>query len=70
MNRAELDAHLNAIEARLPALRNSNTDSGELLTELAGELDVIEDSAFEAQDALYVANRVDRILSAAGCLVD
>jgi hypothetical protein len=69
MNRAELEQRLDAIAARVPALRDTHVDKGDLLAELAGELDLVEDAAYDAQDALYVANRVDRILSAAGCLV-
>jgi hypothetical protein len=70
MDRAELDRCLDEIAARLPAMRERYEGRDDVLAELAGELDLIEDAAVGASDAAHGARRVDSILAAAGCLVD
>lgn len=66
MPRADLQNRLEAVAARVPAMRDEIPDRDELLQALAGELDLIEDAATDSSDARYVSRYVDRLLAEAG----
>ncbi|TAA45630.1 hypothetical protein [Pseudoxanthomonas winnipegensis] len=66
MPRADLQNRLDAVAARVPAMRDEYPDRDELLQVLAGELDLIEDAATEPSDARYVSQYVDLLLAEAG----
>lgn len=66
-SRSELDALLNALEGKIPALIEEHLDIDSFWPVFAGEADVIEDSA-SAADHEYVRGRIDAML-AKNCLV-
>lgn len=66
MTRNELEQRLDAVAARIPAMRDEHPDRDELLQLLASELDLIEDAATDPSDARYVSHYVDQLLADAG----
>lgn len=66
MTRNELEQRLDAVAAKIPAMRVEHPDRDELLQLLASELDLIEDAATDPSDARYVSSYVDQLLAAAG----
>lgn len=69
MTRIEIEQRLEAIAARIPSMRAEYPDRDERLQVLAGELDLIEDSAGNGQDAAFAARRIDSLLAAADACV-
>lgn len=68
MTRSELEARLDEVAAWIPTLKIEYPDRCERMQAIAGELDVIEDAAHDAQDAAFVSRRVDRLLVEADLL--
>lgn len=66
MSRDDLTQRLDELEAAIPEMLTEYVDLDDLLLAIAGEADVIEDDAVAADEARYVANRIDRILAKAG----
>jgi hypothetical protein len=69
MTRFEIEQRLDAVAARIPVMKIDYPDRDELLLALAGELDLIEDAAGNAQDAAFASRRIDSLLVAANVSV-
>ena len=61
-SREKLDAELDALTARLPAMRQQYPDPGDFAMAFAGVAELIEDNA-GPEDAGYVSRRIDELLA-------
>lgn len=66
MSREDLTRRLDELEAAIPAMRAEHPEPDELMLAIVGEADCIEDRAFTAEDARYVTNRIELIMTKAG----
>lgn len=66
MDRHEIDARLQKLRADVPSMLADAEDQDDFWPAFAGEADVIEDGAVNAEDCRYVRNQINRILQQAG----
>lgn len=64
MDKAQLTAQLDALEADLPRMIQAHPDPGDFWCEFAGTADIIEDHA--GDHCQYVSDRIDAMLARHG----